>query len=271
MLKIGEFSKLSQTPVSTLRYYDEIGLLKPVQVDDFTGYRYYNAEQLPRLNRITALKDVGLRLAEIVQLTADGSSNDHLRDVLERKRGDSVRVVERERGRLTRIESWLENLARGTTMEQYEVTIKKIEPIRAMCLRRVMPSYHSEGELWEELCRYLGTLEDVQYAGPAMNICHDSEYREKDVDIEVAVPVKTAVPNSDDIQMRTLPGCERVVSVLHKGPFDTIINAYQFTLEWIERNGYRMAGPDRVVYHSDPSEVAPEDLLQELQVPIEKK
>jgi len=62
MFKIGEFSKLSQVTVKTLRYYDEIGLLKPAEVDRFTSYRYYSVDQLPRLNRILALKDLGLSL-----------------------------------------------------------------------------------------------------------------------------------------------------------------------------------------------------------------
>jgi len=68
MFRIGEFSKLSQVTVKALRYYDEIGLLKPAKVDPFTGYRYYSADQLPRLNRILALKDLGLSLAQISRL-----------------------------------------------------------------------------------------------------------------------------------------------------------------------------------------------------------
>ena len=268
MLKIGEFSRLSQIPVSTLRYYDEIGLLKPVEVDGFTGYRYYSAEQLPKLNRITVLKELGLSLTEIVELTSNGASSSELRDALTRKRTESMRALETEKGRLQRLEAWLENLATEKAMEEYEVSIKRTTPQQAVCLRRVMPSYHSEGDLWGEMCGYLGTLKGVQYAGPAMNICHDSEYREKDVDIEVALPVTAPVPESGDIRMRTVPGYEQVASVLHKGPFDTIIKAYQFMLGWIERNNYQMAGPDRVLYLNDPNEVAPEEILQELQIPI---
>jgi len=45
MLKIGEFSRLSQVTVKTLHYYDEIGLLTPAQVDPFTDYRYYTLDQ----------------------------------------------------------------------------------------------------------------------------------------------------------------------------------------------------------------------------------
>ena len=70
MLKIGDFSKLSRISVRMLRHYDEIGLLRPVFVDQFTDYRYYAENQLPIVGRITALKDMGFRLAEISSLLA---------------------------------------------------------------------------------------------------------------------------------------------------------------------------------------------------------
>ena len=68
MIKIGDFSRICQLSVKTLRYYDEVGLLKPVEVDRFTGYRYYSADQLPRLNRILALKDLGLSLIRFTKV-----------------------------------------------------------------------------------------------------------------------------------------------------------------------------------------------------------
>ena len=71
MIEIGDFSKLSQVSVKALRLYDEMGLLKPARVDNFTGYRYYSADQLPRLNRILALKDLGFSLGQIAQLLKD--------------------------------------------------------------------------------------------------------------------------------------------------------------------------------------------------------
>ena len=68
MLKIGEFSKLSRVSVRMLRHYDEIGLLKPAKIDCFTDYRYYREDQLPTVCRITALKDMGFSLADIVRI-----------------------------------------------------------------------------------------------------------------------------------------------------------------------------------------------------------
>ncbi|MBQ9318900.1 MAG: MerR family transcriptional regulator [Bacilli bacterium] len=65
MLKIGEFSKLTGIPIRTLRYYDEIDLFKPADIDLFTDYRYYSEEQVDDLNLINELKKVGFSLEEI--------------------------------------------------------------------------------------------------------------------------------------------------------------------------------------------------------------
>ena len=70
MFRIGEFSKMSKTTVKTLRYYDEIGLLKPGETDRYTGYRFYSTEQLVRLHRIQALRQVGLSIDEIKLILA---------------------------------------------------------------------------------------------------------------------------------------------------------------------------------------------------------
>jgi DNA-binding transcriptional MerR regulator len=71
MPKIGDFSKLAQVSVKTLRYYADLGLLKPNSVDRYAGYRYYTPQQLPRLNRILALKELGLSLVQIERLLGE--------------------------------------------------------------------------------------------------------------------------------------------------------------------------------------------------------
>ncbi len=82
MIRIGDFSKLSQVSVKTLRYYDETGLLKPVQADRFTGYRMYEYSQLLRLQRILALKDLGFSLDEIGQLLSENVTPEQMRGML---------------------------------------------------------------------------------------------------------------------------------------------------------------------------------------------
>jgi DNA-binding transcriptional MerR regulator len=107
MLKIGDFSKLARVTVKALRYYDELGLLKPVSVDQFTGYRYYSTGQLTQLHRIVALKDMGLSLEEISRLLKDDISIAHILDLLHAKQEEQKQKLEVETERLRRVEEWL--------------------------------------------------------------------------------------------------------------------------------------------------------------------
>ena len=102
MFKIGDFSKLSQVSVKTLRYYDEIGLLRPSEIDRFTGYRYYAAGQLSRLNRILLLKGLGLSLDQIGRLLESDLPPDQLRGMLKLRRAEIERSIEDEEARLAR-------------------------------------------------------------------------------------------------------------------------------------------------------------------------
>src|SRR5512134_2804859 len=107
MIKIGDFARLSQVSVVTLRYYDEMDLLKPVKVDAFTGYRFYSADQLPRLNRILALKDFGFSLEQIKLMLADELTLEQLRGMLTLQRKEVEKRLVDEQARLSRIEARL--------------------------------------------------------------------------------------------------------------------------------------------------------------------
>jgi DNA-binding transcriptional MerR regulator len=127
MIRIGDFSRLSQTPVSTLRYYDEVGLLKPVKVDHFTGYRYYALDQLTRLHRILASKDLGFSLEEIGHLLADDLPIQHLHGMLQRKRADLLDQTQDNHERLERLDTWLKQIEKENNMTVYTIRDARIE------------------------------------------------------------------------------------------------------------------------------------------------
>jgi len=139
MFKIGEFSKLSQVPVKTLRYYDEIGLLKPAKVDRFTGYRYYSADQLPRLNRILALKDLGLSLAQIARLLNDDLPPAQIRGMLRLKQAELQQQVQEEQARLARVEWRLRQIERDVDVEA-AVPVAGSVPAGARVTGRELPA-----------------------------------------------------------------------------------------------------------------------------------
>ena len=82
MYRIGTAARLAQVSVRTLRHYDDVGLLSPAKVDSETGYRWYGPEQLARLHRILALRDLGVPLGEIAELLGKDVTVEHLRGIL---------------------------------------------------------------------------------------------------------------------------------------------------------------------------------------------
>jgi len=270
MFKIGEFSKLSQVTVKTLRYYDEIGLLKPAKVDRFTSYRYYSADQLPRLNRVLALKDLGLSLAQVASLLDDNLPPAQIRGMLRLKQAELQQQVQEEQERLARVEWRLRQIEQEGTMSTQEVVIKKVPALPVASVRDVIPTYGDCGQLYGEIFAHLGRHR-ISPAGPPLAVYYDEEYRERDVDVEAAVPVAGPVPPGDRIAVRELPAVEEMACTVHLGSYDTLGEAYNRLMTWIEANGYRICGPNREVYvqgaepGSDPSAG-----VTELQFPVAK-
>ncbi len=187
MIRIGDFSKLSRVPVKTLRYYDEMGLLKPVEVDAFTGYRLYEYSQLSTLNRILALKDLGFSLEEIGRLLDDDLSVEQMRGMLRLREAEARQRVQQEAERLERIEARLRQIEQEKCMSKYDVVIKSAEEIKVVSVRDVVPTPPEQGALWQELDGYLA-MSQIRPSGACFTLYHDDEFKERDWDVEVCEP-----------------------------------------------------------------------------------
>ncbi|WP_201381743.1 helix-turn-helix domain-containing protein [Ktedonobacter sp. SOSP1-52] len=141
MLKIGDFSKLGLVTIKALRHYDELGLLKPARVDASTGYRYYAASQLTRLNRILVLKDLGLELQQIAQLLDQDVTPEQIRGMLRLKQVEFHQQVEEGKARLTRVEAWLRAFEQEAMMPPYDIVLKRVAPLRVAQVGFVAPNW----------------------------------------------------------------------------------------------------------------------------------
>ncbi len=272
MIRIGDFSKLSRVSVKTLRYYDEMGLLKPVEVDRFTGYRYYEFNQLPRLHRILALKDLGFSLEEIGRLLEGDLSAEQMRGMLKLRQAEIRQRVEEEAERLERVEVWLRQIEQENSMSKYDVVIKKIEAMKVASVRGVVPTAPDQGSLWDELTGYLDA-EKARMVGTPMAIYHDPEFKERDWDVEVCMPVADGVRPHGRITIYSLPGVETMASVVHAGSFATIGEAYDAIAKWIDKNGYKVVGPPRELNLKMPEKQGDQNdpsTVNEIQFPVEK-
>ena len=192
MLRIGDFSKLSQISIKALRLYDQLGLLKPAQLDHFTGYRYYSASQLPQLNRILALKDLGFSLDQIARWLDEAIAPAQMRQMLQLKQTELQHLIEVEQARLARVAVRLKQIEQENTMPEYEVVIKQIAPVTVLAIRDILPNCAAIGKLCGELDKYL-----AQHQIKAKNyfaaIWHDAGYQESAVDGEAVVAIDAPV------------------------------------------------------------------------------
>ena len=271
MFRIGDFSRLGRISVKALRYYDEIGLLKPVSVDQFTGYRYYSADQLPKLNYISALKEMGLSLEEIGGLINNSLTPPQMRDLFIVKKAELRQRLSQEQRRLESVEKLLAQIEKEGTVPDYNIVVKKIEPQIVASMRGILPTYGDVGDFYGDIFKHLAKKFIFKPSGPTMLICHDSEYKERDVDVEIAVPIKKAIASSDKVKVYELPGLEQAACIIHKGPYENFNDAYNALMTWMQKNGYQADGPDREVYLTSPFDSKdPAQYVTEIQLPIKK-
>jgi predicted transcriptional regulator YdeE/DNA-binding transcriptional MerR regulator len=273
MLKIGDFSKLAQISVKTLRYYGNLGLLKPAWIDRFTGYRYYTLDQLPRLNRILALKDLGFTLEQIQQLLRDDLSAAELRGMMRMKHAELEQQVQAEQARLARVETRLRQIEREGALPPYEVVLKSVPPQRVVGIRDRIRGYSDVARLFEELRTFLRT-QGITFDAtcPYMAIYYDAEYRDRSVDVEAAVPLLRPLRSTPRTVVHELSGVETMACVVHQGSYEGLSDAYNTLMGWIEANAYRVTGPNRDVYLQGPGrELGAADYVTEVQFPVQRQ
>ncbi len=271
-IPITRFSIITRITPKALRYYDQVGLLVPAARDTLTGYRYYTADQLERGVRVKTLCSLGISLEEVAcYLDAEVKGD---RDVVQALREKHLRRTRGEIARLLRIEALLKQSDKELIkMALSEPVIKDVPALRVVS-KRDRGSYgetigHLIGELCETLFRPDNQKNLVKMSGPCMAIYHDQEYKEKDADIEVAIPITGRIEVDEDMEVKNLPPA-RVLAVVHKGSYDTLHLIYKDLYEYMMKNGMEFAGPGRELYLSDPCKTIPEELLTEIQLPIKE-
>lgn len=272
MLKISEFSRLSQIPVKTLRYYDEIGLFVPARVDTWTGYRYYNADQLPRVRRLVQLKELGFSLQEIGRILDDNLSAAQIGQLVRRRHADLVEELAAGQLRLDRLEQWLDQLKQESTMREYVIETKTVPAVPVAYVRRIVPTH---AELPSTLDEMFGSVFSFArrhdaLGGPAYAVYYDEEWTGVDIDVAAAQQLSRPLPPTETIEVRELPAVATVACTTHFGPYRLLSHAYDATIQWAYANGWEVCGPAREVYLSGDSRGDQSDCVTEVQFPVRR-
>ncbi|MBU5484348.1 MerR family transcriptional regulator [Clostridium sp. MSJ-11] len=279
MFKIGEFSKLTQVSVRMLRYYDETDLLKPAEVNKYTGYRMYSIDQIETLNKILFLRDTGFNVAEIYDALSNWD-NDFIKTQLKIKEQEIQATINVEQQRLVKIRTAMNDINKKQIGIHCNVTLKAIPSYQVLSLRKIIPDYFYEGQLWKEIYDYIKTEKlNISESNDTFAIYHDVEYKDKDVDVEVCIIIEEKGDNEeksvskDDFIFRKTEPLERVACSMVYGPYENISSAYMSFVHWLEENSqYKMSGINRQVCHKGPwNEEDPNKYLTEIQIPVELK
>jgi len=269
MYQIGLFSKMNRITTKTLRHYDEVGLLKPAYIDDFTGYRFYSSEQLPRLSQIMTLKQMGFSLADIKTLIDDSEA---VAIFLKLKEQEVKDKIENEKSKLLSIQNYQKRL-KGEFVMKYNPVLRALPEVIVASMRMIAPSYDYYFDIIPKMGDEMRRLGAV-CAEPAycFNIYHDGEYREHDIDVEVCESVVEYCEDSEMIQFKKINSVEQALCVLHKGPYSLLREAYSFSMEWIKDNDYEIVGLPRESYIDGIwNKESESEWLTEIQFPIQKK
>lgn len=272
MLRIGDFSKLSRISIRMLRHYDEIALLRPDEVDNMTGYRYYSEAQLQDAGRIQSLKELGFSLAAICEILEKYGDAKELEQFLLIRRKELEAQASETVKKLNLLDSTLKWLRKEGNIMEYEVTLKTLPKRYVASVRKIIPTYKDEGSLWEILFTETAT-QNVQHASPCYGLAvfHDEGHKDADPDVEIQTSVIGSYMDTENVKFKTIPPIV-MASAIYKGSYAQISKVNTAVANWVVENGYDFDGKSFCIYHVSPAQTAdPEELVTEVCFPVKKK
>ena len=270
MLSIGEFSNICKVSTKTLRYYAEIGLLEPSEVNPENGYRYYAIEQLEKMLFINRLKAYSFSLDEIKAiLQSEEIQDDNLYLAFIDKKNEIEKQIHNYRKLLTQLEDDISAIEQGKSimsyMDEMDVRLVDVPKMYLLSIRKMVrvENYPTEyikcyGKLFKRIA-----VDNLTMSGSPMILFHSAEYSPAGLDTEFAIPVQEYVTGTRDFS----PGlCLKTVV---RGAYSELSSVYAKQIKWAEKEGYQNTNALFEVYITDPSQIADiNDIITEVYYPI---
>ncbi len=272
MFTVGEFAHLAQVSKRLLRYYDEIGLFKPDQIDASSSYRYYSAGQMSHLNRILALKELGLTLNQIQRTLTDDLSTDELQGMLTLRKAEIEQQLGAELRRMREIEARLQSIRDDESNTRSNVILKQVPNQQVLSVRRIIDDFESALALYTKIQE---TLPRSLSDGMFFCICRSDTGVTSDMDLEFGVfvnkPTDASLVLADEITLirGELPAVPVMATTVVTGGLETIHRGYAEIMRWSAITGHRLDGIHRELCLQLPVTSDGNDLITEIQVPVE--
>ena len=275
MFRIGEFSKIAQVPASLLRYYDDIGLFRPIDCDRDTGYRYYSVQQLTQLNRILALKDLGLSLEQVKHLVEDEVSPDEIRGMLALKKAQIEQTIQAEAARLRAVESRLQQLERKGQFQDDDVVLKSLPAQPFLSLRRTFHNLEETLLMISEMNRVVSKQVKAKNLGRFTAVIHSELYEDNNWDLEFGfllnnnLDTRLSLSSGLLMTVRELPQVKTALTAVRLGGPENGHLCYSAIGNWAETNQYKLIDKGREVFIVPPKPGRESEMVVEIQFPVE--
>lgn len=251
MYGIGLVARLAQVSVRTLRHYDDLGLLKPSRVDPVTGYRQYTPEQVLRLHRILVLRDLGVPLAQIGGLLDDDVTVEQLRGILRLRQAEARARLAAQTEQLRRVEIRLAQLEEASVAD-YDVIVKRLEPMRVVTLTEELESYDQIGAACDRLYPRLQAAlarHAVPFDGLSIAQYEETGDESRPLRITTALPVPPGVTiEGDGLRTSELAAVERAATTVVRGDPAQFAAAFRALHEWVDQTGDQATAFERELY-----------------------
>lgn len=273
MLSIGEFSNICKVSTKTLRYYAEIGLILPIEINPENGYRYYSVEQLETMLFINRLKSYNFSLEEIKTiLKSEELLDEKLYLALTKKKKEIEKQVQEFKKTLDQLNNDISNLKQGKSIMSYlesiDVQLVEVPNMYLLSFRKMVHEYEFAEEYGNCFSKLFKKIQDdkLTILAPPMVLFHSAEFSPFGLDTEFAIPVKEYVTGTRDFY----PGlCLKTVLY---GSYSNLSSVYTKQREWAEKEGYECNNALYEVYVTDPTQVSKEsDLITEIYYPVKRK
>lgn len=267
-LTIGEFSRFCQVTVKTLRHYERLKLLVPHEVDEWTGYRYYNVSQMQQLNAILRLKEMGFSLEDVRDLFDEGTHKPSIKQV-------EAKIKQTEELILT-LEKRLKILRRvvdtQTLIESTEkIYTQSLPSIIVASHRRVLAHRKDLTPLCADVIGPAIQLTGCRRTLPmySFNVEYEKEYKTENIDIEYCEQVEEMMLNTELITFKRLPSIPTAVCIKCYGSYHHLNESFAEIIRYIDDHGYRVSGLYRMQYvEGSWNQKDPEKWLAIIQVPV---
>ncbi len=265
MLRIGEFVELSSISINMLRHYDKIGLLVPSYIDEASGYRYYDKEQLVQANQIIALKEMGFGLEDIRKIMSQSQAD--INSFLLEKLRSKYEEIEKTNRQIEQIKSVM-------SAEEYALNIvrKRMHAMWVASLSGEISTYPDEGVMWNRLsvaCEKNQIMVDP--GTPAIAIYKGVDEQSGKMQLEVQFPIGKCYTVDKPLQVFKVEEQE-VASMVFMGTYKKMYAINRMVAKWLEANKLEINGRVFTIYHKSPGNCVDEnDFITELCFPVKEK